>query len=226
MKRRVTTSKAWIQKGPIAPWMREYIQWLANHPSAVLSQPRPKGTPPVRRGPPTVSERTAAASKFARRKITTRMITDLEQRRDIVEYFDKLRADAQFLAREMMQRDLAENIEARREGLRQARGFVKAEVEHTDPETGEKTIEVKEMFSAFAVDHRAIKGYTDWVPEVAFPKKTDDKQAAPRITINIGPGNSETKALLGKVLSEEEDIQDVEFEVIEPKQLEAGDEPD
>ena len=220
-RRRVTTGKAWIQKGPIAPWMRDYIHWLVQHPSGVLSRPTPKGTPPVRRGPPTVSERTAYASRCARRKITTRMITDLEQRPDIVAYFEKLRADAQFLAREMMQRDLADNIEARREGLRQARGFVKAEVEHTDPETGEKTVEVKEIFSAFAVDHRAIKGYTDWVPEVAFPKKGDGEAKAPRITINIGPGAAHD--LIAKALSEDE-IQDVEFEVIETKQLEAGDE--
>ena len=222
MKRRVTTGKIWIQKGPIVPWMRDYIQWLAQHPSAALS--RPTGGKPVRRGPPTTPERTAAASKFARRKITGRMLRDLEQRKDIGEYFDKLRADAQFMAREMMQRDLAENIEARREGLRQARGYVKVEVEHTNPETGEKTTEMVEQFSPFAVDHRAIKGYTDWVPDVAFPKKTDDKQAAPRITINIGPGNPETKALLGKVLGDEDEIPDVEYEVIQPKQLTDGEE--
>lgn len=221
MKRRVTTGKQWIQKGPIVPWMREYIQWLAQHPSAVLCRPRVEGEPPLRRGPPTTAERTAKAGLCARRKITGRMLQDLEKRKDIIEYFEKLRSDAQFMAREMMQRDLAENIEARREGLRQARGYVKVERE-IEVNDREKVKVVEEVFKPDAVDHRAIKGYTDWVPEVAFPKKTDQAPAAPRITINIGPGNPETKALLGRVLGDEEEIPDVEYEVIEPKQLTDG----
>jgi hypothetical protein len=59
---------------------------------------------------------------------------------------------------------------------------------------------------------------------VAFPKKHEGEQAAPRITINIGSG-SDAKALLGKVLAPAEDVQDVEWEPIETeKLLEAGDE--
>jgi hypothetical protein len=189
-KARITTTRHWAAKGALVPWMLQYLQWLAQQPSGLLSEKN------VNRGAGTGvtwSEKTKAASRIARKPIYQEIIRILEQRPDAITYFEKLRADIAFRAREMMSEDIAVNIEARREGLVQARE---------------------------AQDHKAIKGYTDWLPDVAFPKKSPGEESAPRITIYLG--SKEAQALVGKVLAETEDVVDVEWEEIETKQLESG----
>lgn len=191
-KRRVTTSKQWIAVGPLVPWMYAYAQWLVEHPDSALSR---KNAPiGYRRSAPTTAERTLAASKFARRKITKISIGVLEQRDDFIGYFEKLRADAQFLAKELFRQDISRNIELRRKGLEAA---------------------------AMAHDHKSVEHYTRPMVDLAFPKKLAVEEAKARVTINV-IGN-DAKALLGKVLEEDDEVLDVEWEEI-PKQLTDGEE--
>ena len=190
-KRRVTTSKQWIERGPLAPWMYHYAQWLAEHPGAILAR---VGLVNHRRSPPTQQDRTAQASRCARRKITRALVVSLERRADFVDYFEKLRADAQFLARELLRGKISKNLEARDKGLDMA---------------------------VTVSDHKAIEHYTRPFVELGFPKKAEKEDAAPRITINIG--SADAKTLLAKVLDEPDEVQDVEYEVIEPHQLTDGD---
>src|SRR5512145_248814 len=93
--RRVTTSIHWIEKGPLAPWMYAYAQWLAQDPDAVLVKPDGYR---LRRNGPAVSERTAKAGWISKRKISSRYITAMESREDFRAYFQKLRDDHHFLA--------------------------------------------------------------------------------------------------------------------------------
>jgi hypothetical protein len=178
--------------------MMAYAQWLAQHPDAWIAGPIDgPSRQQTFRGPPKTCERTAKASKEARRPITRDLVVALERRPDFITYFQKLRADYQFMAKELLKQDISRNIELRREGLESA---------------------------AKNEDHKAIKGYTDWVTGVAFPKKVIEEGHRPTIHITIG-GGSEARALLGKVLSGEQ-VEDGEYEIVEPKQLNPGEEED
>lgn len=185
-----TTTKRWVEMGPMVPWMRSYLQWLAIQPgSELVMQGAPRG---YRGGSVTTSQKTKMASMYAGRGLSKDTVRLLELRPDVIEYFGKLQADAQFKAKEMLSQDISTNIEARREGLEVARA--------------EK-------------DHKAIKGYTDWVPEVAFPKKAPEEGVKTSVVIHLG--SKQAQHLIGKALSGE--IQECEVEIIEPKQLNAGD---
>lgn len=151
----------------------------------------------VRRRTPTTIERMVAASRFAKRTIDSCSIALVEKRPDFELYFKRIREDAHFMAKEAMRGQLAQAIENRAEGMKMA-------------------MEEK--------DHTEIRLYTQFAADMAFPRKLQEGQAAPRITINVGSG--EAKALLAKVFSGEEQVPDVEYEVIEPKRLNPGDEED
>jgi len=189
---RLTTTKHWIESGPLVPWMMGYLQWLANEPHGVLAQ---KGAHKgySGRGGTTISQKTSKAGWLAKRKISQRMIRSLETRPDVVAYFEKLREDVIYRAREMMTQDLAVNIEARREGLEKARADG---------------------------DIKEVRQYTDWVPQVAFPKKGAETPAAPRMVIHIH--GKPAQDLVARALSEPAEIQDVECEVLETKRLTDG----
>jgi hypothetical protein len=215
-KPRVTTSLTWIQRGPLAPWMYKYLQWLAQQPEAVLSRKlEPGQRAPLGRPRPYTQERTAAASKFACRGITQRMIRELEQRKDAVEYFEKLRADVQFQAREAMKQDVMEGIEARREALQHARAREQpmrapdgTVVVH--PDTG------KPVMETLPPDGKLIDTMTRWIPELAFPKKVDSAEQAPRVVIHLNSGDAKA-LLLGHttpLLPSGEPATDVDYEVI------------
>lgn len=211
---RKTTTKRAITSGPLVPWMYLYLQWLALEPGGELSRPglnRGAGTGV------TWDQKTARAGRIAHRTMSQDSIRVLEQRPDAIAYFEKIRTDLSFRAKELISPDIATNVEARREGLQHARGFVRVEVERD----GQKVIE--EVFSPLAVDPKAIEHYTRPVWDLAFPKKSQGDEVAPRITIYLG--SKEAQALVGKVLNEPaEEVSDIEFEVIETKLLESGDE--
>jgi hypothetical protein len=196
--RRVTTSKTWVERGPLAPWMLRYATWLATHPDAELSRAKRPGEKAVVRGRPYTSERTAAASLIAKRVIHKDLVQTLERREDFIRYYTKVREDAVFLARELGKQQIARSFEARAQG----------------PE-----------WAMEAKDHKSVDLYTRPMLDVAFPKKHEGEQAAPRITINLVGSGSDAKALLGKVLAPAEEVQDVEWEPIETeKLLESGEE--
>ncbi len=190
VRRQVTTSRHWAELGPLVPWMLQYLQWLAQEPTGLLSV---KGLNRGAASGVTWPQKTARASGIARKKIHMDTIRALEQRPDAVEYFEKLRSDLAYRAREMMSQDIGENVEARREGLAHARQ--------------EK-------------DHKAIKGYTDWLPDVAFPKKAAGDDAPARVVIVIG--SPAVAKQIGQALGTEEDVTDIEYEVIETKLLTDG----
>ncbi len=207
-KRNTSTTLHWVARpgSQLVPWMYAYGRWLAEQPSAELSRKdAPNG---YRRGPPTTSQRTNQASMIAKARINQDIIRALEQRPDFIAYFEKLRSDAQFQAKELMQAELAKNVRARAIALDIALDMV------PDP------ARPGEMMPGPNADPKTVESFTRWVTDVAFPKKVADTQAAPRIVINIGAGDA--KGLIGKAL-EEDEIADVEFEVVETKMLEAGD---
>jgi hypothetical protein len=194
---RVTTSPEWIERGPLAPWMLRYAQWLLQQPEAELAIPN-KGS--RKRMGPTVTERVAKASLEAKRVIRARSITSLEQRPDFREYFDKCRGDVAFLLRETMKLSAHRAVEARDKALERASGR---------QEMPDGTVMYGEM------DIRAVNDLTRWVPEVAFPKKEQGAEKAPTIILHLG-GQSAAK-LLG--VANEPEIPDVEYEVIENQKL-------
>jgi hypothetical protein len=94
------------------------LVWLTKRPDVELTRPR-EGSARYRGGGPKTIERVAAASRFAHRRVDSKSITLLEKRSDVIAYFERLVADAQFQAKAMLSQDIAANIEARREGLQQ-----------------------------------------------------------------------------------------------------------
>ena len=133
-KPRVTTSQTWIERAEsMAPWMVKYALWLAQHPEAVLSRARKPGEGQWARPRPYTTERLAHANRFACRKLTPNMIQALERRADFIALFEKCRADAQFLARQLGQQQIIQNFEAREAGLKAALG---AKDEAGDDEEG------------------------------------------------------------------------------------------
>jgi hypothetical protein len=143
----------------------------------------------------------------AKRKISSPLLTKLEQREDFRAHFTKLREDASFLAREAMRGKITKSVEARDAALDAASGRIEM------PDGSVKYI---------VQDPKAVDALTRWVPELAFPKKTNEGEKPPTIVLHLG-GQSAAK-LLG-VGPTDEDVPDVEYEVIEnEKLLEAGDE--
>jgi len=186
VKKPTTTSKDWIERGPLVPWMFKYVCWLAEQPEAELSAPRTSGKF-RKRSRPYASERAAKATSLAHRRIPQQYITKLEQREDVIEYFNRLRTDAQFKARELVIATIQRNLDLRDKGLSMAE------------EAG---------------DYRAIETFTKPFVDLALPKQQQPTEQKPRITINL-IGNQDAQKLLGKVLADEPD--EVDFEVIETK---------
>jgi hypothetical protein len=184
-----------------------YARWLVSFHGSELARPAGEGV----RGSytPNNAARVAAATRFAHRRVDRERVTLLERRAEFRDYFEKLRSDAVFHAKELANEDLVENFEIRRAGLRKAAG------RKEDPETGEVTYEV--------ADVKAIEHYTRPYLELAHPKKPLPEGTVPRIVINIGSGSPEAKRLWGKVLNEKEELDEISYEVIETKLLEDGD---
>jgi hypothetical protein len=147
---------------------------------------------------PMAEVRAAKASFCAHRTVQAELVRKLEKRADFREYFEKLRADTQFHSKELVNRQIPRNFELRAEGLEMAYK---------------------------AGDYGQIRHYTDPFVNHAVPKqKVDRPESAPRIVIQIG--SAEAKKMIDKALSEEEEPQEVEYEVISQKLLEDGDEDD
>lgn len=208
-KRRVTTCRDWILRGVLAPWMMQYAQWLAQQPGAELSVPGGR-----KRGHPTIAERQAVVNKMARRKIQIALVWMLEQRPDFASYFEKMRTDAVFLVKETLKQDLLLNVEARRVGLERASDL------QIDEATGEpvRDAQGRRVYGPM-LDVKEVRQYTEFIPQVAFPKQAPREDAAPRIVIHLG--SKDAKALIERALGEPE-IQDVEYEVIESEKPEPG----
>jgi hypothetical protein len=182
--------KRWVEKGPLAVWMTEYVQWLISQPGAELTGS--KGAYRARH--PLVTERAAMASKCSGRRVQVPLIPLLERRQDLRDYYERLRADTQFHSKELARGQIAENFQARAEGLQMARE---------------------------AKDYSQIRHYTEPFVAHALPKmKVERQESAPRIVIQIG--SAEAKKMIDKALSEEEEPQEVEYEIIETKLLEDG----
>jgi hypothetical protein len=199
---RVTTSKRWIDMGPLVPWMHRYALWLAEHPDAWLTEKGGKGG---YRGYPTRAQRTAKASAEAKRKISGPLCQRLEQRDDFRAYFQKLREDAAFKAKQVADRDIVFNLEARGAALRSVANKV------TMPDGTERWV---------VDDPKIVEQMTRPYLELAYPKKGAETEKPPTIVLHLGSGDA--KKLLG--LTSEPEAVDVEYEIIEnEKLLEAGD---
>lgn len=171
-------------------WMRSYLQWLVQQPGSELCL---KGAEigRWRGGSVKIHDKTKMASMYAGRKVSQNLVRLLEQREDVIEYFAKLSVDAQFQAKEMLSRRVAMNVEARDEGLKEARA---------------------------QKDVKEIRAYTDWVTEVAFPKKAPEEGVKTSVVIHLG--SKQAQQLIGKAL--EGQIEDCEVEVLETKALNPG----
>lgn len=186
------TSKRWVEHGPRCQWMESYIQWLAGEPGAELTGTDTK----YRSRYPTSDERAAKASFFAKRPIQRQLIVLLERRPDIRDYFDKVRGDTQFHARELAKAQIARNFELREKGLELAYQMG---------------------------DHKSVEHYTRPYVDHGMPKKVNDAPQAPRVIIQIG--SSDAQKLIGRVLKEDAP-QEIEYEVLDVKQLGPGEEDD
>jgi hypothetical protein len=184
--------------------MVKYLQWLVSIPGAEL-----KGTKgEFRARVPKAIEREAMMQKLTGRQIPKRYVYMLESRPDVREYFDKLRADAAFHARELAKDQVAANLEARAEALKRASGRI---------EMPDGTVQYAEM------NLSEVRQLTAPYLDLAFPKVEKSGAAAPRIVIQIGSDTAMKQ--IKAVLEEEEDVVDGDFEVEElPKQLPAGEE--
>lgn len=149
--------RRWIQfVAPMPSWMRFYAQWLAGQPSAELTRPQGMG---YRHRQPFNAERVAHASTLAGRRIFPEWVRLIEKREDFRTYFDRLRSRPRFLARELLGRQMVENVEARRKALEAARQ---------------------------AGDLIEIERLTRWVVELAFRRPRVRSKPLPPITIAIG----------------------------------------
>jgi hypothetical protein len=184
--------------------MAKYCQWLASIPGAELSGSEEE----YRSRTPKSIEREAMVGKLTNRTIPRQYIRLLEQRPDVRAYFDKIRADAAFHARELAKDQVAANLEARAEALKRASGRI---------EMPDGTVQYAEM------NLSEVRQLTAPYLDLAFPKVEKGGERAPRIVIQIGSPEAmkQIKAVI------EEDVVDGEFEVEElPKQLPAGEEED
>ena len=194
-RKRVKTSKRWVETGPLAPWMQLYAQWLAGEPGAELAGER--GGEGYRARHPTNPVRASKASFFAKRVVQTELVRKLEKRADFRDYFEKLRADTAFHAKELAREQIAANFEARANGLH---------------------------WAVQARDIGQIEKYTRPYVDHAFPKKVDhDRLEMPRVIIQVG--GKEAKRLIAEALADDQKaIPEVEYEVIETKRLTEGEE--
>lgn len=197
---RVTTSKEWIEHGALVPWMFKYLNWLAEQPDAMLAIPAGEGN--RKRGRPYASERAAKCTILAGRRILKQSLTKLEQREDVIAYFNRLRSDAQFKARELALATITRNLEARELGLAKA---------------------LDEENKGAGMDLTLVERFTRPIIDFALPRIKDTPEApkAPVITINL-IGNHDAQKLLGRVLAETTDDDPLDYEIIETKQLESG----
>lgn len=155
---------------------------------------------------PTADERLAKISFLLNRVVRSRVILNaLEQRPDVQDYFGKCQSDAQFLAKELFREQVALNAEVRKAGLEQVAGRVVMP---------DGTVTYSKM------DHGLVERYTRPFVDMAFPKKEAREDAPPRVILQIG--GKEAQRLIAQALAPAEDIPDVEYEVVETKQLESG----
>jgi hypothetical protein len=183
-----------------------YARWLAAIPGAELS--KPAGNGPRGSYKPSNAERVAAATKFAHRRVDHERVTLLERRGEFRDYHAKLLADAAFHAKELANQDIVENFEIRRAGLRKAAG-------RKVREDGSVVYEVE--------DAKAIEHYTRPFLELAFPKKKDGDAPVAKYTINLFGVPAEHKRLLLSGVTEPEELDEVEYEVIESEKITEGD---
>jgi hypothetical protein len=141
---------------------------------------------------PTGQERSAKASELAGRAVQARLVAVFEKRKDMREYYDQLQGDSQFLAKEMVRQRIVKNFEARDQGL--------------DMALAEK-------------DHKSIEHYTRPAFEHGMPKKSEGERQAPRVVINLLGASEERKKMWLGAVSDKEEMDDVDFEVIENQKL-------
>jgi hypothetical protein len=206
-----TTSKAGIQLGPFAPWMKQYALWLAGQPEAELAAVAGSGD--RRKRYPTTAERLLKINKLVNRSMNKESLKLLERRDDVVKYFNELRENAAKHARELALEQMPDAFEARRLGLK------KAVDKQINPETGEGECGAD-------ADLRAIHNLTAPFMDLALPKK--DAQAPPpqRFTINLfGVPEEQKKLILKSLIEDEPDV--IEYEVIpNERQLGSGETDD
>lgn len=198
----MTTSKRWIESGPLVPWMIRYAIWLVENGGTLT-------TPGERRMGPTTSQRTAFAGQEAKRKMHAGLIRSLELREDFRAEFEKLRVDAIYRARQVSDRDLVFAMEARGAALRSVANKQRM------PDGSEKWV---------VGDPETVDKLTRPYVDVVYPKKANEAEKPPTVVIHLGGANA-AKALgltpQGLLPAE---VTDVEYEVVEnPKQLGAGD---
>jgi hypothetical protein len=195
--------KRWVEVGPMMPWMRAYARWLAGSPTAEMA-----GTKEDHRSRyPMLEVRAARASEYAGRPVQTQLITLLEKRKDLREYFEKIREDVDYHTKELAKQEVAENFEIRRAGLHKAAGRVEVD--------GVVTYDVQDL--------KAIEHYTRPFIERGIGKKVDhERESAPRVVINLIGARPEDKRLVLQALADETP-EDVDYEVIaNPKLLGDG----
>jgi hypothetical protein len=181
--------------------MDRYIQWLVGQPGAELTGTKQE----YRSRHPTITVRAAKASYFATRPVQPELVRLLEKRKDVREYFEKVRTDVDFHTRELAKQQVTENFEIRQAGLHAAAG------REVDPGTGEVTYKV--------VDLKAIEHYTRPFIERGIGKKVEhDKDRRPTIVINLLGASEERKKLWL-----EDEIEEIEYEVVEKDQKLLGD---
>jgi hypothetical protein len=144
---------------------------------------------------PTSDERSGRATELAGRPVLPQLVALLEKRKDFKEYFELLQADSTFLAKELVRQRIPKNFEARDRGLDLA---LRAE------------------------DHKSIEHYTRVFVEHGMPKKVEGEQQATRYTINLFGATPEQKKMLLSGITEPEEPDEVEFEVIESEKIDNG----
>jgi hypothetical protein len=197
-------AKRWVETGPLMPWMRAYARWLAGHPTAEMSGTREDH----RSRYPTLPVRAARASEYAGRPVQTQLVTLLEKRKDLREYFEKVRDDVDYHTRELAKQEVGENFEIRRAGLHAAAG-------RKVLEDGTVVYEVEDL--------KAIEHYTRPYVERGIGKKVERDVPVARYTINLFGVPPEQKRLLLSGVTEPEEPDEVDYEVIETEKTEDGD---
>ena len=189
--------KRWVENGPLAPWMVRYTQWLAAYPGAELT-----GThEDYRSRYPTGDERAARASEYSGRVVQRQLVALLEKRKDLREYFDKLRTDAVYHAKELARNQVARNFRAREMALDKALDL------QPDGKLGPEA------------DVRAVETFTRPFVELAFPKKTEGDKAPQRVVINLIGMPAEQKKMLLSGVTEPEEDDTIDYEIIENEKL-------
>jgi hypothetical protein len=129
-------------------------------------------------GSPLSAERVAKASELAGRPVQAQLVTIMEKRKDLRDYFEQVNADSQFHAKELARLAVAKNFEARAQGLDWA-------------------VEQK--------DHKVIEHYTRPFVDHGIGKKADGEKPVQKIVINLLGMPAEQKKMLLKAASGQED---------------------